>query len=63
MAVVRKISADVRDVVLDPDVTKSWAEVGIHSVGSTPEEFAAMLEVNLASWKKIIGETGLRATD
>ena len=61
--IVRKVSSDVREIVRDPDVTRTFAEQGIRTIGSTPEEFAKMLEANLASWKKTIGETGLKAVD
>ncbi len=60
---VRRIATDVRDILRDPQTTRSLAEAGIRTVGSTPEEFARMLEVNRASWKKTIEETGLKATD
>ncbi|MFM9971123.1 MAG: Bug family tripartite tricarboxylate transporter substrate binding protein [Burkholderiales bacterium] len=61
--IVRKVSADVREIVRDPETTKLFAEQGIRTIGSTPEEFAKMLEANLAGWKKTIGETGLKAAD
>ncbi len=61
--IVRKISADVREIVRDPEVTRIFGEQGIRTIGSTPEEFAKMLEANLASWKKTISETGLKAAD
>ena len=62
-AIIRKVSADVREIMRDPEVVRTFAEVGIRTIGSSPEEFAKMLEVNLASWKKTIGETGLKASD
>ena len=61
--IVRKVSADVREIVRDPETTKTFAEQGIRTIGSTPEEFAKMLESNLAGWKKTIAETGLKAAD
>jgi tripartite-type tricarboxylate transporter receptor subunit TctC len=61
--IVRKVSADVREIVRDPETTKTFAEQGIRTIGSTPEEFAKMLEINLAGWKKTIAETGLKAAD
>ena len=61
--IVRKVSADAREIMRDPETTRFFAEQGVRTVGSTPEEFAKMLEVNLAAWKKIIGETGLKAAD
>lgn len=63
MEIVRKVSADVREIVRDPETTRSFSEQGIRTIGSTPEEFARMLEANLAGWKKTIAETGLKAAD
>jgi tripartite-type tricarboxylate transporter receptor subunit TctC len=61
--IIRKISTEVRDILREPNTTRSLAEAGIRTVGSTPEEFAKMLEVNRAGWKKTIEETGLKAAD
>lgn len=61
--IVRRISGDVRDIVRDPEVGRKFSDEGFRMVGSTPEEFAAMLEFNLAGWKKIITESGIQASD
>ncbi len=61
--IVRKIATEVREIVRDPQATRSLAEAGIRTVGSTPEEFAKMLEANRAGWKKTIEESGVKATD
>ena len=62
-AIIRKVSADVREIMRDPETSKTFVDQGIRTIGSTPEEFAKMLELNLAGWKKTIGETGLKASD
>ena len=61
---VARLSSALSAVVRDPAFRdKQLTPLGFEPIGNTPEEFARMIEVNLASWKKTISETGLKAAD
>jgi tripartite-type tricarboxylate transporter receptor subunit TctC len=48
-----KVSADVRKVVQMPDTKERFAAINLEPVGSTPEEFAAFLKVDLEKYARI----------
>ena len=43
------------------DVKERIANAGAHAVGSSPEEFRGFIKKELATWSKLIQETGIRA--
>ena len=52
-AIADKVSADVRKVVHMPDTKERFASFNLEPIGSTPEEFAAFLKVDLEKYAKI----------
>ncbi len=60
-AIVRKVYADVREIILDPAFGQRFANEGLHPIASSPEEFAAKLASDVAGWKKIIEDAGIKA--
>ena len=59
--VIRRVQADVRDIILDPAFTQRFANEGLHTIASTPEEFASKLVSDVAAWRKIIEAAGIKA--
>ena len=59
--VIRKVQADVREAILDPAFAQRFAAEGVHPILSTPEEFASKLSADIAAWRKIIEDAGIKA--
>ena len=60
-AVVARLHQEaVRNLAL-PEVRERIAAVGAHVVASSPDEFAAFIKKELATWSRLIRETGIRA--
>jgi tripartite-type tricarboxylate transporter receptor subunit TctC len=59
--VVEKISSDVSRVLAIPDIRAKLAAQFFDPLGSTPEQFAAFLEKEVARWKVIVKDSGVRA--
>ena len=57
--IVAKLNDAARDALRDEDVRKALANVGVEAVGSTSEEFAAMVRTESERWGKIIREAGI----
>jgi tripartite-type tricarboxylate transporter receptor subunit TctC len=57
---VDRISRDIRTVAAEPAVAERFAAVGQIARGTTPGEFAEMIEAQRAKIATIIQETGLR---
>ena len=59
--VVAQLSAESARILKLPDVSKRISELGAEPVGSTPEEFAALIQSEIAKWGKAVRDSGARA--
>lgn len=57
--IVRKLSDGIAAAAKSPDVTQRFAAEGWQLVGSTPEEFRAVIQTDLDKWTRIIKTIGL----
>jgi tripartite-type tricarboxylate transporter receptor subunit TctC len=60
-AVVRRIQQAVAKVLAPAEMKERLLAVGAEGVGSTPEEFAAFIQGELATWSKVVRELQLSA--
>ncbi len=51
---IRKVAAEVRRIVNQPDVRERQLGLGLEMVGSTPEAFKSILDEEIAKWAKVI---------
>jgi len=58
---VSALAAGVQRVAKDPDMRKRLEEQGGEPVGSTPEEFAALLREEVAKWAEVVKVSGATA--
>jgi tripartite-type tricarboxylate transporter receptor subunit TctC len=61
-SVVEAISADIRGVLRQPDMVSRVRELGMEPVASTPAAFTAHVTAEIARWRHIVRERGLRPT-
>jgi len=59
-AVVAKISADAKRVLLLKEVSEKMLALGSEPAGSTPEEFGAFIREDQAKWAKLMKEQGIK---
>lgn len=57
--IVSKLSVETARILKMPDVNKRISELGGEPVGSTPEEFAALIKSEIAKWAKVIKEANV----
>ena len=60
--IIARLSADIAAVVRQPDVAATIRDGGNVPVGSTPEEFSALLHGDFAKWKQLVQEAGIKPT-
>jgi tripartite-type tricarboxylate transporter receptor subunit TctC len=60
-AVVDRIGRDLREVVNLPDVRARLEAEGADVIASTPEQFAATLRREMATWSQIVKDSGAKA--
>jgi tripartite-type tricarboxylate transporter receptor subunit TctC len=59
--IVHTLAAAVAKGANSPDMKKRLLEQGAEPVGSTPEEFSAMLKDDVARWAEVVKVSGARA--
>ena len=59
-ALVMRLNQAFVKVLARPDVRENFFNVGVETVGSTPEEFGALVKSEMARLGKVIREAGLR---
>jgi tripartite-type tricarboxylate transporter receptor subunit TctC len=58
-AIVDKLNAGIRAVLAQPEVRERLEREGADIIADAPERLAALIETDLARWKKLIVEAGL----
>lgn len=59
-AIIAKVQAELIKVLALPDVKERMFSLGMEVAGSTPEELAALVKVDIEKWSKVIKEAGVR---
>jgi tripartite-type tricarboxylate transporter receptor subunit TctC len=59
--IVRKLNADIDNIVRHPDLAPRWNELGITPLGGTPEAAVKRNTVETETWTKVIKSAGIRA--
>ena len=62
-AVVEKISADINFFLNTPEMQKWLRDQGLEPTGMTPDQFTQFIKSDLAKWRQLIGELGIKAND
>ena len=60
-AIVAKLNAAFNAVVKDPEVRRKFAENGVSTVGGTPQELTDLIAREMARWRKVVQQTGVKA--
>lgn len=58
--IVRKLSAEIAKIAHSPEMRDKLVAMGAEPVGSTPEEFKAVIDSDIAKWKSIAKKGGIK---
>ena len=58
-AIIRKLNAGIVEALKSPDMVQRLAADGSTAVGSSPEEFAAHINSEIAKWRKLVKDARL----
>ena len=61
-AIVAKLNAAFNSVVKDPEVRRKLADNGVSTIGGTPEDLSKLISSETARWRKVVAETGVKAS-
>jgi tripartite-type tricarboxylate transporter receptor subunit TctC len=56
----RRLNGEIVQIITQPDMKERLATLGFDPVGSTSEAFAARIKAELATWRKVIREAGIK---
>jgi tripartite-type tricarboxylate transporter receptor subunit TctC len=59
--ILEKVRREALKVLAEPDMRARFAQLGLDTVGSSPDELAAIIKADLAKWAKVIKEVGIKA--
>ena len=59
-AVIRKLNNELAKAARAPDVIARLAADGVQSVGSSPEQLREFIATDIARWRKVVNEGGIR---
>ena len=57
---IDRVNAEARKALAMADVRESLAKLGLEPGGSSPQEYAAMMARELASWRQVVKAAGIR---
>ena len=60
LAIVKRLNADVVNILTQPDMREKLAGLGFNIVASSPQEFAQQIRIEVAKWTKVIKEAGIK---
>jgi tripartite-type tricarboxylate transporter receptor subunit TctC len=58
--IVTKLSAEIDSILKEPDVRALLARQGMTPIGGAPERLGNYVKEDLARWKRVVHETGLK---
>jgi tripartite-type tricarboxylate transporter receptor subunit TctC len=58
--IVRRLNAEVVKALGAPDIVESLGKMGLESMPTTPEQYAALIADDLAKWKRLVGQIGIK---
>ncbi|WP_137890447.1 tripartite tricarboxylate transporter substrate binding protein [Ramlibacter sp. 2FC] len=58
--IVSRLSSDVREVVMSPEVSKKFTGLGMEPFATTPEQFGAFIKQEIARWHPLIKELNIQ---
>ena len=58
--IVTWLQQEVARAITSPDMKERFADLGVVSVGSSPEQFATFVQAEIAKWGKVVRDSGMQ---
>ncbi|MDX3904486.1 MAG: tripartite tricarboxylate transporter substrate binding protein [Pigmentiphaga sp.] len=56
----QRVAADIGRIVKSPDLTARMAQLGMEAVGSTPDQYAALIDAEIDKWARVVKAAGIK---
>jgi tripartite-type tricarboxylate transporter receptor subunit TctC len=57
--IVDKLNASMREALQVPEVVERFDQLGVERIGSTPEEFSALVAREIQTWGDVVRRSGI----
>ena len=61
--IVSKLHREISKIAAQPDTREKFAQLGLDTVGGSPEELATIIKSDIVKWTKVIKDAGIRADE
>jgi tripartite-type tricarboxylate transporter receptor subunit TctC len=58
--IIRRLHLETVKVLALADVRAKFADLGLETIGNSPDEFAALIKSEIPKWAKVIKESGIK---
>ena len=58
--ILRKLHLETVNALAQPDVRAKFADLGLETIGNSPDEFAAAVKSEIPRWARLIKESGIK---
>lgn len=58
--IVARLNSDLREVLTSPEISKKFADLGMETFSTTPEQFDTFVKQEMARWHPLIKELNIR---
>lgn len=56
--IINKLNSEINHILTQPEVKRVFAAQGAEPIGTTPQQFAAVVRSDLVKWAKVVKESG-----
>ncbi len=60
-AIIRRLHLETVKALALPDLRAKFADLGLETIGNSPDEFAAAIKSEIPKWAKVIKDAGIKA--
>jgi tripartite-type tricarboxylate transporter receptor subunit TctC len=61
--IAAKVRQEALKILAQPDMKAKFAQIGLDTVGNSPEELASVIKSDITKWAKVIKDANITATD
>lgn len=61
--IVTRLNSEIQQALDSPEVQAQFKKLSIQPVGGTPEEFGQFLQADIAKWRKVVKDAGIKPVD
>ena len=58
--IVNKLNASMREALEVPEVVARFKQLGVERIGSTPEQFSALVAREIETWGDVVRRSGIK---